>query len=335
MTDWKKTERSRAEKKRARELRGDPLDPIECLECGVVFFGGFIAPAHLRRCGITTEEYKQKHGPQSTATPGYRERKAIVSRDIAEKMWSKPEHRQKLQKIYNEPVWKERAREIAKKKWENPEYREACLSALAKHRTPEFYAEMSERMKIAHAAGEREHCKPPCGPDSPLWRGGTRPRTLFNINGEYGEWRKAVWKRDRGKCRMCLHNGVEKKGRDCHHIYPLGDYPDLAVDVANGVLLCKECHNKMQWHEEECADLLKAILCVEIDPVPYHKNSRFRIRRRIDDLGGDTWLREQYNIRSARDMAKEVGCCPEILIKYMRQADIKIRPPGNMKKRSA
>lgn len=63
-------------------------------------------------------------------------------------------------------------------------------------------------------------------------------------NYSYRKWRKSVIERD-GKCGMC---GSEKD-LEAHHIKHFAEYPELALDLNNGLTLCKSCHKKL--HREE------------------------------------------------------------------------------------
>lgn len=53
------------------------------------------------------------------------------------------------------------------------------------------------------------------------------------------QWHDTVIKRDE-VCQCC---GGEKH-LEAHHIFSWEDYPDLRVDVNNGVALCKWCHHR-------------------------------------------------------------------------------------------
>ena len=55
---------------------------------------------------------------------------------------------------------------------------------------------------------------------------------------ELSEWAMAVKARDGYICQEC---GVTSELHS-HHIKPKSIFPDLALDVANGVTLCRECH---------------------------------------------------------------------------------------------
>jgi len=60
-------------------------------------------------------------------------------------------------------------------------------------------------------------------------------------NYKYQKWRDGVLKRDGNKCTLCgagefLH---------VHHIKPYLKYPELRLDISNGVTYCEECHIKL------------------------------------------------------------------------------------------
>ena len=52
------------------------------------------------------------------------------------------------------------------------------------------------------------------------------------------EWREAVIERDKYKCVLC----DSKEHLEAHHCKPKSQFPELAYDVNNGVMLCKRCH---------------------------------------------------------------------------------------------
>ena len=92
-------------------------------------------------------------------------------------------------------------------------------------------------------------CSPECviqwrtGETSPVWKGGDSAATKRGkLKGELAKWRKAVLQRDSYTCQRC-----GKKGNDlhAHHVKPLADYPQLALDVSNGMTVCVPCHEKI------------------------------------------------------------------------------------------
>lgn len=59
---------------------------------------------------------------------------------------------------------------------------------------------------------------------------------------EYRNWRKEVYKRDNYTCKVCHES---KSGElNAHHLYSYTSFPELGVDVDNGVTLCIPCHKE-------------------------------------------------------------------------------------------
>lgn len=62
--------------------------------------------------------------------------------------------------------------------------------------------------------------------------------------------RKAALMRDEGMCQDCMDRlragyGVRpRRAEMVHHIIPLEERPDLALDLSNLRSLCNECHNR-------------------------------------------------------------------------------------------
>ena len=60
------------------------------------------------------------------------------------------------------------------------------------------------------------------------------------------QWIRAVRRRDEDACRVCrvtipLH---------VHHIRPRSTYPELALELDNGITLCGNCHARLTGREE-------------------------------------------------------------------------------------
>ncbi len=58
------------------------------------------------------------------------------------------------------------------------------------------------------------------------------------------KWRNAVLTRDNYTCKKC----GATESLICHHIIDRYEYPELTLDVDNGITLCRSCH--MKTHDE-------------------------------------------------------------------------------------
>lgn len=72
------------------------------------------------------------------------------------------------------------------------------------------------------------------------WQGGiTSINDKIRKSEEYKIWRLSVYKRDYFTCQRCKSVG---KNLHAHHIKKFSQYPELRLDVDNGITLCKDCH---------------------------------------------------------------------------------------------
>ena len=81
------------------------------------------------------------------------------------------------------------------------------------------------------------------GRNSPAWKGGKAAhRKRSKYKGDLAKWRKAIFVRDNYTCQDCGAKGIKIHA---HHIKPLADFPDLALDISNGKTVCIPCHEKI------------------------------------------------------------------------------------------
>ena len=62
------------------------------------------------------------------------------------------------------------------------------------------------------------------------------------------KWKKKrdyIKKRDGYLCRECRRYGRNTQAQLVHHIYPVEDYPELALNNDNLISLCVKCHELM------------------------------------------------------------------------------------------
>lgn len=70
-------------------------------------------------------------------------------------------------------------------------------------------------------------------------------RSLLFDTPEYKAFRAEVIARASGRCQRNL---CRKRGREVHHIITVYSDPMKAVDVTNGMYVCKACHKKEHIH---------------------------------------------------------------------------------------
>lgn len=56
--------------------------------------------------------------------------------------------------------------------------------------------------------------------------------------------RKLALQRDHGLCRLRLGPDCTRYATEVHHIKPVEDYPELALDLDNLISVCHSCHEK-------------------------------------------------------------------------------------------
>jgi 5-methylcytosine-specific restriction endonuclease McrA len=63
---------------------------------------------------------------------------------------------------------------------------------------------------------------------------------------EYKLWHKKVLERDNYTCQIC---GRKMHHLHVHHIKPFALYPELRIDIENGIALCNFCHKNVHKGE--------------------------------------------------------------------------------------
>ena len=77
-----------------------------------------------------------------------------------------------------------------------------------------------------------------------FWKGGITPKNrLLRATPEYKQWRRDIFIRDYWTCQECGQKSVRI---EAHHIKSFRDYPDLRLDINNGLTLCKSCHARKE-----------------------------------------------------------------------------------------
>lgn len=87
------------------------------------------------------------------------------------------------------------------------------------------------------------------GEKSHRWQGGkTLATSIFRGSLEYKNWRSAVFQRDDYTCQLCHDRGGKLSA---HHIRLFSQHPELALEVANGITLCWQCHASIRGKESQ------------------------------------------------------------------------------------
>lgn len=101
---------------------------------------------------------------------------------------------------------------------------------------------MSEEQKVKISVTcKSKGIKPPKIFGRIPWNKGLRQEKYRDKHGgvEYTKWRKAIYERDEYTCQNCKKVGGKLQA---HHIKSWKQYPELRLEINNGITLCEECH---------------------------------------------------------------------------------------------
>ncbi len=97
------------------------------------------------------------------------------------------------------------------------------------------------------------------GAENPSWKGGVAPeRQRVYRSGVWKDVVKAVYERDAYTCVRCGSGKKSARGLHAHHVRPWADHPELRMDAANLVTLCRSCHGWVHSNANEHGELLAA-----------------------------------------------------------------------------
>lgn len=122
-------------------------------------------------------------------------------------------------------------------------------------------------------------------------------------------WSKEVRDRDENRCRKCGSTGI----LHAHHIQPKGQFPELALEITNGVTLCIPCH--AETHGGTLGRIIQ-----------FPKPTKHRVRREQPPLNPTTgpmtaetfnqWLRAMGI--SCVEACRLLGVQPNTITRYRR-----------------
>ncbi|WP_428323643.1 HNH endonuclease [Nitrosopumilus sp.] len=70
---------------------------------------------------------------------------------------------------------------------------------------------------------------------------------MTSIEYQYAliSWANSIKKLDNNMCKNC----DSKENLNAHHIKPKKDFPELSLDLNNGITLCEKCHSEIHGFE--------------------------------------------------------------------------------------
>jgi hypothetical protein len=81
------------------------------------------------------------------------------------------------------------------------------------------------------------------GSKNPNWKGGVSSEYLkLRATAPYRKWRESIYNRDNYTCQKCNDNSGGNLTP--HHIKNYAEYPELRLDINNGITFCKKCHRE-------------------------------------------------------------------------------------------
>ena len=77
--------------------------------------------------------------------------------------------------------------------------------------------------------------------------------------------RQLALQRDHYLCQNCLKKGVIKTATEVHHLQPVADHPELALELSNLQSLCWQCHEqtKHQRHGSTAPEIPKGVRVIK------------------------------------------------------------------------
>lgn len=139
----------------------------------------------------------------------------------------------------------------SKKRMQNPDLRERIAKGRAK---PEHKAKRQAERKSFWQSAKGIALKEKLsqightffGENNPRWKGGINRKADLRTSTLTDQWRKSVFERDNYTCQKCGAYGGKLHP---HHIKSWSKFPELRLDVSNGITLCVPCHQKEhRWH---------------------------------------------------------------------------------------
>jgi hypothetical protein len=125
---------------------------------------------------------------------------------------------------------------------------------LAKHNIPRRSVSEARKLKHWGLEGKDNPMHGRIGSGNPNWKGGgTAERQAFYASSDWKKTKRAVWKRDGGRCVRC-HSST--RPLHYHHVASFS-YKHLRADPINVALVCRKCHHWIHSLENENKELIE------------------------------------------------------------------------------
>jgi len=149
-----------------------------------------------------------------------RQKRVILNCSICDAQYSQHEYRSKTSKFCSKKCWSTR----------NPVPNKECPFC---HKV--FHTRNREQIFCNRSCA----AKPRTGEKAGAWKGGvTLGNERARVSNDLRKWRESVFKRDNFLCQTCGNGGK----LHAHHIKSFSEFPDLRLDILNGITLCIKCH---------------------------------------------------------------------------------------------
>lgn len=137
---------------------------------------------------------------------------------------------------------KKRLRSMSEKRWADPEQHERAREWMSERmHDPEIYEELQAKLREP-VIREKIMRNTRRGASHPRWNPNKEDAARMKERAfpAYYEWRRQVFQRDSYTCVCCGQHGGKL---NAHHLASWSKFPELRLDVFNGVTVCGTCHD--------------------------------------------------------------------------------------------